>query len=137
LRTGKRVYEARFDGLLQEQPGRAEIVSRHGLLYRGAGKEASASRNGANPAKLPRCCRNYRAVSGNHCPVSSKKRPRGFVMAPVRSASLTIVLMLACSGSAMAQMVVGPQPGQNPGTLGTQDTVPSQGLWGILDHSTR
>src|ERR1700694_2549269 len=51
-------------------------------------------------------------------------------MAPVRVASLAIVLMLGSASGSMGQMVVGPAgaPGQNPGTLPGQrpGTVPGQ-----------
>jgi len=52
-------------------------------------------------------------------------------MAPVRSASLAIVLVLASAPGAMAQMVVGPPTGQNPGTFAPQAPVPGQGLGGF------
>src|ERR1700693_6622569 len=40
-------------------------------------KKRARPRGDANPAKLPRCCRNYRAVSQARTPVSSRKRPQG------------------------------------------------------------
>ena len=51
-------------------------------------------------------------------------------MAPVRVASLAIVLMLGSASGSMGQMVVGPAgaPGQNPGTFPGQGpgTFPGQ-----------
>jgi len=54
-------------------------------------------------------------------------------MTPVRSASLAIVLVLASAGGAVAQMVVGPSPGENSGTFAPQApvAVPGQGLGGF------
>jgi hypothetical protein len=40
-------------------------------------------------------------------------------------------LVLACTAGAMAQMVVGPPPGQNSGTFAPQAPVPGQGLGGF------
>ena len=50
-------------------------------------------------------------------------------MARVRVASLAIVLMLASATGSMAQMVVGPTPGQDPGTFPGQGpgAFPGQG----------
>jgi hypothetical protein len=54
-------------------------------------------------------------------------------MAPVRVASLAIVLMLASAGGSMAQMVVGPTPGESPGAFSPQGpvTLPGQGPGGF------